>query len=68
VLRDQADDLSVIPHLDYPLYQQYIQHGIIRDGMIPKLDNAFAALRAGVKRVIITRADAIGEGTVIMDN
>jgi acetylglutamate kinase len=35
--------------------------------MIPKLENAFSAIDAGVNRVIITLATAIhtGEGTVI---
>ena len=35
--------------------------------MIPKIENALAAIEAGVKRVIITRADAIDgrSGTLI---
>lgn len=41
--------------------------GIIKEGMIPKLENAFSALEAGVGQVIITSASAIGKdiGTVI---
>jgi hypothetical protein len=31
--------------------------------MIPKLDNSFAALQTGVKRVIITRVGEIGKNT-----
>jgi acetylglutamate kinase len=36
--------------------------------MIPKLDNAYEAISAGVKQVIITRADAIsaGNGTKVI--
>ena len=35
--------------------------------MIPKLDNSFEALNAGVKQVVITRADLIhtNQGTII---
>jgi acetylglutamate kinase len=35
--------------------------------MIPKLENAFDAISSGVKEVVITKADEIGEksGTVI---
>jgi acetylglutamate kinase len=32
---------------------------LIFAGMIPKLDNAFAALRSGVRRVIIGRAEEL---------
>jgi acetylglutamate kinase len=32
---------------------------VIFAGMIPKLDNAFAALRSGVARVIIGRAEEL---------
>ena len=38
--------------------------------MIPKLDNAFKALDSGVRKVVITKADALGQpgrGTVISD-
>jgi len=31
--------------------------------MLPKLDNSFSALRAGVTRVIITSADQIADFT-----
>jgi acetylglutamate kinase len=35
--------------------------------MIPKIENALQAVNAGVKEVIITKADAIGKngGTII---
>ena len=43
------------------------KQGTISGGMIPKIENALSAVRAGVKRVIITKADAIDgcHGTVI---
>ena len=67
VLLNEADENSVIPDLNYELYQQYKNEGIIHGGMIPKLDNAFQAIAAGVKEVIITKASDFkkGKGTLI---
>jgi len=67
VLMNEANEESVIPNLDFELYQQYKSDGIIQGGMIPKLDNAFQAIAAGVKEVIITRASDVnmGKGTFI---
>lgn len=62
VLRDENDDESVIPEIIPPLFNELVQSGVVQGGMIPKLDNAFEALHAGVKEVIITRADAMGDG------
>lgn len=67
VLRNAEDDDSVIPHINREEFLQYVQEGIIQGGMIPKLENAFQALDAGVNKVIITLASAIGTegGTTI---
>jgi len=69
VLRDETDDQSVIPEIDHDLYVRYKEQGVIQGGMIPKLDNAFRALDAGVKQVVITKASAILEnkGTLIQN-
>ena len=61
VLRDEKDDESVIPEIDFSLFQEYREKGIIQGGMIPKLENAFEAIRHVVCEVIITRADSIGQ-------
>ncbi|UYZ61102.1 acetylglutamate kinase [Hymenobacter latericus] len=61
VLRDVNDDSSVVPRITPALYQQLKAEGIIAAGMIPKLDNAFAALAAGVEQVIIENALKINE-------
>ena len=69
VLRDENDDESVIPEITFPLFNKYCDEGVVQGGMIPKLENAFDAIRHGVREVIITRADAIGqenEGTRIV--
>ena len=61
VLLNADDDDSVIPHIDSQSYEQLKADGIVSGGMLPKLDNSFSALRAGVKRVVITRADQIAD-------
>lgn len=68
VLADENDDNSVIKKIDRATFNQLRDRKIIAGGMIPKLDNAFKAIKSGVKEVIITKADAIainGSGTSI---
>jgi acetylglutamate kinase len=59
VLMNEADDESVIAEITPDLFEKYVTEGIISGGMIPKLENAFEAINAGVKQVVITRADLI---------
>ncbi len=56
VLRDVNDDNSVIPEINSASYAELKAQGIIADGMLPKLENAFAALNQGVSKVIIGHA------------
>lgn len=56
VLTDPADEESVIGRIDEQGFEDLKQKGIISDGMIPKLENAFAAIRKGVKKVLIGHA------------
>ena len=67
VLRDAEDDDSLIPHINESEFKRYVEEGIIQGGMIPKLENSFEAIHAGVSKVIITLATAIDgvSGTVI---
>lgn len=69
VLRNPDDDDSVIPVITHSDFETYKADGTISGGMLPKIENALAAIDAGVSRVIITLATAIdGEhGTVIRD-
>ncbi|WP_287620741.1 acetylglutamate kinase [Parabacteroides sp.] len=62
VLRDENDDESVIPEIDRAAFQDYVAQGVIQGGMIPKLENAYQAIDAGVKQVIITQASEIHQG------
>lgn len=59
VLLDTNDEHSVIPRIGRSYYEELKSKQLIYAGMIPKLDNAFAALRSGVERVIIGRAEEL---------
>jgi len=67
VLSNPDDDESVIPVITRSDFERYRQDGTISGGMLPKIENALAAVEAGVKEVIITLATAIDgqQGTVI---
>jgi acetylglutamate kinase len=67
VLSNPDDDNSVIPVITRSDFEKYQADGTIGGGMIPKIENALAAVDAGVKEVIITLATAIDgkQGTVI---
>ena len=69
VLSNPDDDNSVIPVITRADFNRYVADGTVAGGMIPKLENALAAIDAGVSRVIITLATAIDgqHGTVIKD-
>jgi len=61
VLMDVNDENSVIPVINSELYQQLKSENKIFAGMLPKLDNAFSAIQAGVKQVIIGQAEELKE-------
>lgn len=67
VLSNPDDDNNVIPVITRSDFEKYQADGTIGGGMIPKIENALAAVDAGVKEVIITLATAIDgkQGTVI---
>lgn len=71
VLRDPEDETSVIPRIDRALFEEYKNSGVISGGMIPKLENAFKAIDAGVVQVTICGPDAFDKvkpngGTIIV--
>lgn len=67
VLSDPDNDASVIPVITQADFERLTADGTISGGMKPKVENALAAVSAGVRRVIITQASAIGQegGTII---
>ena len=56
VMVDVDDPQSVIAHITPDYYAALKENEIVKDGMIPKLDNAFRAIRAGVGEVVIKQA------------
>ncbi len=61
VLNDPNNEDSVIPKIDFALYQNLKQQEVVNAGMIPKLDNAFKAIQEGVKTVVIGHAKNIAK-------
>lgn len=59
VLLDTNDDKTVIPEINPSYYHELKLKNKIFAGMIPKLDNAFAALKSGVGKVIIGKAEEL---------
>ncbi|MEP5341228.1 MAG: acetylglutamate kinase [Algibacter sp.] len=51
VLEDINDKSSVVKHIDSNIYKDLLEKGIIADGMLPKLENCFDALRNGVNNI-----------------
>ena len=67
VLRDADDELSLIPCITRESYKQLLADGIVSGGMIPKIDNAYAAIEHGVQSVRITHANNLQGGTRIVE-
>lgn len=72
VLKDVNDLNSVIHHLPESLYKTLLPEKVFADGILPKLENAYAAINAGVSEVLIGEAGdllknigATTEGTLI---
>lgn len=61
VLMDVEDDNSVISSITKANFAQLKSDGVVADGMLPKLENAFSAIEMGVSRVVICSAEAILE-------
>ncbi|MBL8743495.1 MAG: acetylglutamate kinase, partial [Myxococcales bacterium] len=53
VLRDVADPASRIGRLTVAEGRELIASGVVKEGMIPKLEESFAAIDAGAKQVHI---------------
>jgi len=70
VLSNPDDEASVINRISEHDFNNYKSKGVIHSGMIPKLDNAFAALKSGVAEIVICgpqafQADNAIKGTTI---
>lgn len=56
VMEDIDRPESLIPHITPSSYVSLRERGVVNKGMIPKLDNSFRAIGAGVRSVIIKHA------------
>lgn len=67
VLTNPDDEESVIPLITREKFELLKADGTVSGGMLPKIENSLAAVEAGVKRVVITKANKIGtnQGTSI---
>ena len=67
VLRDVDDSDSLIGEIRPDSYRELRETGVVNKGMIPKIDNAFRAVEAGVQSVTIKHSDNLlsNKGTVI---
>lgn len=61
VLIDVEDENSVIREINPAKYEDLKAKGIVADGMLPKLHNAFNAIHKGVIEVFIGKADDLSE-------
>jgi acetylglutamate kinase len=72
VLRDSKNSDSVIRKINQISWQQLLREGVLKDGILPKLENAFSAIHSGVQEVILGEAGDLlrntkeeSEGTLI---
>ncbi len=63
VLQDVNNSDSVIRHLPKRLYTELLAKQVFADGILPKLENAYAAIQAGVKEVLIGEAGDLVKNT-----
>ncbi|MCR5820725.1 MAG: acetylglutamate kinase [Bacteroidaceae bacterium] len=66
VMRDADNPDSVISQINESDFKRLVAEGVISGGMKPKLENAFAALSAGVASVRITNIRNLNGGTLII--
>lgn len=59
VMRNVEDDHSLVPEIRMAEFEGLKQEGIVSGGMIPKLHNAFEAIKSGVSAVYIGKADEL---------
>lgn len=63
VLKNVNDLNSVIHHLPKKLYEDLLGQKVFVEGILPKLENAYAAIHAGVKEVLIGEAGDLVKNT-----
>lgn len=61
VLRDVDDPASLIPRIAQSEWEGLKKEGVVHSGMLPKLENAFSAVRQGVRSVRILWSGELGQ-------
>jgi len=64
VLKNADDENSVIEKINSKEHEKLKRDGVISQGMIPKLNNAFDALKQGVRIVVICHAKDLKKATL----
>lgn len=59
VMRDIDDDNSLVHEIRMEQFETLKDEGVVSGGMIPKLHNAFEAIKSGVSAVYIGKADEL---------
>jgi len=59
VLLDINDDASVVKDIDSSKYAELLEEKIIADGMLPKMENCFYALKGGVQQVRLGKPEML---------
>ena len=65
VLRNNEDSDSFLSVIDENTFLKYKSQGIVHSGMIPKLENAFSAIKLGVSEINICGPGAFSPGKFI---
>lgn len=65
VLEDVSDENSVIRLITKKIYSDLLEKNKLFEGIIPKIDNAFSAIDAGVKEVLIGDARDLLQNTTV---
>jgi len=63
VLHDVNRNDSVIHHLPKEMYEELLGRNVFAEGILPKLENAYAAIHAGGKEVLIGEASDLIRNT-----
>lgn len=63
VLSDPQDDNAVIHLINREIYAKLLEEKVLTEGILPKLENAFAAIESGVKEVLIGHAADVQRNT-----
>ena len=66
MLEDINDDNSTIPIITRKKYAELLESGKIFSGMLPKLENAYKLIDAGVTSVRLTNPDNLNGGTLVI--